>query len=1087
MSSEDVLDRELAMTHLDSHTPMALEVPDAPKPKRRGRLTEEEKAEREAAKVAAREARAAERERKKAETAARKLQEAHDARQAKLDEAEGGRIALPAVVLRDGTCKSVDLPMAADIVEQYLDNLCLDCWTGDAQVITQDGVKPISELAGTSPNLLVPTILGGNLQGTGTFKSVPVNYLGEQETYEVTLSRNGVRKVLRATAGHKWFTTTRVEWPNGDKSRAKQRQFKKATRELKAGDRLQPLKAHQGTCELTYMPVAAAQGFVHGDGTAPNSTRRVHETPASVDVYSNGKDHVMVPVFEALGAVRNEYAYKSGDTFVKFSNLPRSWKALPAIRESRNFLLSWLAGYFLADGKVSENGVASLDSVSQESALFVRDIAAVCGIDYLVREYKSASQFKDGTIFNVRLRLRDLPSWFFLGEEHAHRATEALKRRELRSYWKVVSVESTGKTESVYCAEVPEVHAFAMDGSFASGNCETSGYWIGHQHYELRTVQLGGEEMAVVFDADSPADRAIASWALNAAEKVWAHSTTADACPVVLAGLIEWDVLWAKLYDSVIKAKLVDPKLCGSEADKLKDLARDILREYAVSPAAEVAKDELFKVMKCGKKTDVLTEPEKNGWYQVSKFAVTMIRYAGSDVLDLAAVLRMLPPLPVHEEVMERERENQASCAVIAYSGFPLDLEHIRKKIRECECQQKMARYAVEALTGGVITNPASSKDVLDYLTSQGYHLKVNRKTQRPSAGKDSLEPIAKKGDMLARNIVEYRHMVTTLGLLLRQLENLCTHGDGIMRPTVYTINAKTGRMSCVRPNSQQFSRQGGIRACVRAPDGYRGISADFSGCELRVAAALSGDRALYEAETGPRCHRCGSDAVNGSACLCGPGNAHQGLHWLTAHTAFGEGATKEDRYNSKRCSFTRLFGGGPQTAADQIGIGVSLAGQIFEAFSAVAPEFTAWDRWLRECYEGGYEVWRDFRTGENYCQKIPGAARHMIYRTYSGRSVYVTNGAHAAGNGAIQGTARELLVDGILRWRDPVENPRWHGSVLLPVHDEVICMVSKEGAEQAALKLKECMESYVLSTSSWRVFIGAEPDAPWESWADSS
>lgn len=350
-------------------------------------------------------------------------------------------------------------------------------------------------------------------------------------------------------------------------------------------------------------------------------------------------------------------------------------------------------------------------------------------------------------------------------------------------------------------------------------DCENSGYWIGHEHYELRTIQLGGEEMAVVFDADDETQMLIASWALKSAVKVWAHSTPADGCPVVKHGLITWDALWAKLYDSVIWAKLVDPKLCGSEADKLKDLAHDLGREYAVSPAAEVAKDELFKVMKCKKKTDVLTPPEQNGWHQVSKFAVTMIRYAGSDVLDLAMVLRLLPPLPVSDSVLENERITQSMCARAAYDGFPLDLEHIQAMIAEYEKDQAFAQQMVFGLTGGRISNPSASKDVLEYLIEQGperYPLKVNRKTKNLSAGKDSLEPIANRGDDLAKYIIQYRHCVTTLGLLLRPLENLCTHGDGIMRPTVYTINAKTGRMSCVRPNGQQFSRQGGIRACVR-------------------------------------------------------------------------------------------------------------------------------------------------------------------------------------------------------------------------------------------------------------------------------
>lgn len=375
-----------------------------------------------------------------------------------------------------------------------------------------------------------------------------------------------------------------------------------------------------------------------------------------------------------------------------------------------------------------------------------------------------------------------------------------------------------GTVKGITAVEAVEILEYYLEDLFL--DCETSGYWIGHQHYQLRTVQLGGEEMAVVLDAGSAGQMQIASWALKAAVRVWAHSATADAIPCVVHGLIGWDEIWGKMHDSVIRAKLTDPAMCGSEADKLKDLARDILREYAVSPAAEVAKDELFRVMRTTKQPDVLTPPEKNGWYQVSRFAAVMIRYAGSDVLDLAAVVRMLPPLPVSAEVFERERVTQAMCAVLPYIGLALDLPHIREKIAEAEADQELSRRIVEALTNGRITNPQSSKDVLEYLLEQGYALKLDSKTKKPTAGKESLEPLAKREDPgrpLLRNIVDYRNDGTALGLLLRPLENLCVQGDGRMRSTIYTINAKTGRMSSVRQNAQQFSRRGGIRACVKA------------------------------------------------------------------------------------------------------------------------------------------------------------------------------------------------------------------------------------------------------------------------------
>lgn len=261
-----------------------------------------------------------------------------------------------------------------------------------------------------------------------------------------------------------------------------------------------------------------------------------------------------------------------------------------------------------------------------------------------------------------------------------------------------------------------------------------------------------------------------------------------------------------------------------------------------------------------------------------------------------------------------------------------------------------------------------------------------------------------------------------------------------------------------------------------------RGISVDFEGCEIRVGAALSGDVQLYEAETGDRCHRCGEFSYEDEGQPCSCGSAHKGLHWLTAHTAFGEGATKENRYQAKRGTFTRLFGGGAATAADQVGCDTDTMAQLFEAFNTVAPVYTEWDQWLRQMYKAGTRVWRDYSTGTNWSQEIPGVNR-MVYQTYSGRNVYVRNGEHAAGNGAIQGTARELLVDGLLKWK----HTRWGKLPVLPVHDQLIGIVPAVESEEATVELARCMTTTVLSSPGFEVRIGVDADKPFVSWPDSS
>lgn len=610
---------------------------------------------------------------------------------------------------------------------------------------------------------------------------------------------------------------------------------------------------------------------------------------------------------------------------------------------------------------------------------------------------------------------------------------------------------------------------------------EHSGYDLGHRLYELRTIQLGGYPLAVVLDASDPMQAAIASWALRSARKLRSHSSTADNIPCIVAGLISWDEAWDKTYDSVLTAKLTDPALSKSDANALKQLAKDMLGDDAVAPEAEKAKNALFKAMGCLTKTTALTPPEQNGWYMVDKRAEVMIRYAGSDVLDLAAVVMKLDPLlPVGQDVLDRERMFQKACARVSMDGFALDEAHIDAKLAEHEEHQAQMQVMVSLMSGGLITNPSSSDTgakLLEIDPALAGLLEVSDKTGEPSAAKKSLMKI-KKGDKhfpLAEAILGYRHDVTTLGLLLRPLKKRCSEGDSRMRPTVLTINASTGRTSCVRENGQQFSRQGGVRKCVCADCGFLGISADFQGCEIKVAAGLSGDANLLEAEVVPRCYYCGDNP-----CSCE--RFHTGLHWMAAHEAFGKEATYEHRYWCKRGIFCKLFGGGPDTAASQVYCDVDPMRRVFSAFEALAPTYTAWDRWLRQCYYDGSMVWRDFETGTNYSTPIDGR-RRMVYQAYSGRNIYVSNGAHAAGNGAIQGTARELLVDAVLKW----SQTRWGRYALLVIHDEILTWVPADEAEEASATLKQCMETSVLSSPGFPVLIGADTDKPFAYWPDSS
>jgi DNA polymerase I-like protein with 3'-5' exonuclease and polymerase domains len=395
--------------------------------------------------------------------------------------------------------------------------------------------------------------------------------------------------------------------------------------------------------------------------------------------------------------------------------------------------------------------------------------------------------------------------------------------------------------------------------------------------------------------------------------------------------------------------------------------------------------------------------------------------------------------------VLERERKFASAWAPIGIKGTPLDAAHVKEMQAQHADLQEKARLRVLEATGGAVTNPKSNTEVPPFLAAAGYDLPLSAKTGKPGAAKGVLEPLAAAGDQLCKDILEYRQHDTARGLLLNPWAELCDRGDSRIRSNIMSIEARTGRTSSRDFNMQQVSRQGGMRACILSEsDDHCIISADFSSVEIRVGAALSGDEGLkYLIAMGDQY----------------PDRKKEyDLHWRTAIICYGPDATKENRYNSKRVNFGTQYGGGDKSLSAQVGIPVEEVTRAKNAFMTIAPQYFDWDRQMRQYVHNG------------------GTA----YQLYSGRVAWMDQRAeHGAGNTAIQGTAREILVDATLRWQ---EGP-WGNCTLLVVHDELVAFdIPKSQAEEATAFLVQAMEMEL-----YGVRIKAEANTPNRFWADAS
>lgn len=332
--------------------------------------------------------------------------------------------------------------------------LTFNCLTADTVIKTYDGEFPISELAGKTARLL---------DGKGQWVDAPVKHYGQDRIYRVTLSRNGVRRVVETTADHRWYVRKRGAYQRGKTTDL----VVTSTLELKPEHRIPSIWPMTRTGRVFISPIGVMAGFIFGDGA---------ETPSGARANFYGpKDDAMTPYFTANGLGVRSYGRQS----MTYSGLPRSWKRLPTLDEGLSYLWGWLAGYFAADGCVAADGHSTLACASEATLRFVVTLCDRLGIaTYTLsgRERvglpsaRSAEELS--SIYTLSFRGSTLIPEFFLIPAHRARYEAAQQhRRYERTHWWVTSVEETDRVEDVYCAEVPTTHSFVLEGNILTGNC----------------------------------------------------------------------------------------------------------------------------------------------------------------------------------------------------------------------------------------------------------------------------------------------------------------------------------------------------------------------------------------------------------------------------------------------------------------------------------------------------------------------------------------------------------------------------------------------------------------------------------------
>ena len=336
--------------------------------------------------------------------------------------------------------------MGTPIVDKIGSASLQNCFGYETEIITYEGIKKIGELVNTKQTLL---------SFGGEWIESDIKSYGKQKLYNITLSRCGIKKNIRATANHRWFAADRRKLYR-DK---KYSEF--TTIELRPGAHTLQYSFGKGIKDIVPSPFGIAHGFTFGDGCARGGRN------SAVATLIGEKDMALAEYFRLC-------PNREIPNGVEYSAIPNFFKKLPDLKENKTYLLGWLSGYFAADGSCKSDGSCILSSTSIENIRHVRDVCSILGIGtYSIKEETRFSNLTNDyfTMYSICLMRKHLMPEFFLIKHHKENFILNGESDITIANWTVDSVEETTDFETVYCAEVPDKNSFALADNILTGNC----------------------------------------------------------------------------------------------------------------------------------------------------------------------------------------------------------------------------------------------------------------------------------------------------------------------------------------------------------------------------------------------------------------------------------------------------------------------------------------------------------------------------------------------------------------------------------------------------------------------------------------
>ena len=367
--------------------------------------------------------------------------------------------------------------------------------------------------------------------------------------------------------------------------------------------------------------------------------------------------------------------------------------------------------------------------------------------------------------------------------------------------------------------------------------------------------------------------------------------------------------------------------------------------------------------------------------------------------------------------------------------GVRLDVEALNGMAKGLEEDLRKLTESIQAHAGVPfsIDSPRQLGEVLfDHLVITEKAKKT--KTGQYATGEDVLQKLVTAHPIVSE-VLEYRQLNKLLSTYVRPLPELVDPKTQRIHTQYMQAVAATGRLSSTHPNLQNIpirtARGREIRKAFVPRDAQHVLlAADYSQVELRIVAALSGDRGLCQAFLD------GAD-----------------IHTATAAKVFGvapEEVDRGQRSQAKAVNFGILYGQGAFGLAETLKIPRREAKGIIEAYFSEFPDLKAYQTQVVETAKE-----------KGYVETVLGRKRWLPDIT-SANAVVRGFAERNAVNAPIQGSAADIIKVAMVRIQKAIQEEGLDARMILQVHDELVFDVPKTEAETLSKLVKQHMEEAV-------------------------